>query len=76
MSKPSLHQAEIGTALCERDYHLLEVHHLALLTKIEAAINDDCTPEQVKRWAMDVTSEETILQRVYNAARYLFSGRE
>lgn len=75
MSKQSSHQAEIESALCERDYYLLEAHHLALLTKIEAAINDGCTPEQIKRWAMDVTTEETILQRVYNAARFLFQGQ-
>jgi hypothetical protein len=75
MSK-STHQTEIESALCERDYLLLEEHHLALLSKIEAAVKDGCTPAEIKRWAQGVTSEEVILQRVYNAARFLFSGRE
>lgn len=73
MSKTT-HQAEIEAALCERDYLLLEEHHLGLLSKIEAAVKDGCTPQDIRRWAQGVTSEEVILQRVYNAARFLFSG--
>lgn len=65
------HQTAIEKSLCERDYHLLEEHHLGLLIDIEQAVNDGCTPQEIRRWAQNVTGEEIILQRVFNAARWL-----
>lgn len=68
--KPN-HQAELERALCERDYSILETYHPALLIAIEKAVNEKHTPQEIKRWAQNVTNEPVVLQRVYNTARWL-----
>lgn len=65
------HQAEIETALCLRDYELMERYHPGLLSKIEAAIAEGVTPQQIRRWSAKVVTEEEIIQRVFNAARWI-----
>lgn len=67
------HQTDIELALCWRDYDLLEQYHTGLLTRIEQAVKSGVTPQQIRRWAKNVTNEAELLQRVYNAARWLAS---
>lgn len=68
-------QAEVERALCQRDYSIIEAYHPGLLIAIEKAVNEGCTAQQIRRWAQNVTKEETILQRVYNAARWLAGAK-
>lgn len=65
------HQSEIERALCQRDYEILEAYYPALLAAIEGAVKEKHDPQQIKRWAQNVTGEPVVLQRVYNAARWL-----
>lgn len=69
------HQAELERALCERDYSIVEAYHPALLIAVEKAVNEGCTPQQIRRWAQNVTKEDVILQRVFNAARWLAGAK-
>lgn len=68
------HRASFELELCKRDYDLMAEHHPDLLDRIEAAIGDGVGPLEIKRWALGIVSEASIVQRVYNAARYAAEG--
>lgn len=71
MTKPTpTHRQQIELALCRRDYELLGTHHNDILDVIEGAVTDGVTPELIKRWATGTVGEPSLVQRVYNAARY------
>lgn len=71
-SKATLEQHRTGyeLALCQRDYELVAEHHPDLLERIESAVQDGIAASQIKRWTMGVVSEQAIVQRCYNAARW------
>lgn len=68
------HREAITLALCHRDYSLMAEHHGDILDQIESAVNEGVTPADIKRWASGVVSEEGLVQRVYNAARWYADG--
>ena len=49
-------------------------HHPDLLDRIEAAVVAGATPAEIKRWTMATVSEPGVVQRVYNAGRWVASG--
>lgn len=68
------HKTKIELALCRRDYDLLARYHGELLTDIESAIAEDIEPAEIRRWVMGMVSEPDIVQRCYNAARYIYDN--
>lgn len=69
--KKAQHRESFELGLCQRDYNLMAEHHPELLDRIEAAIQDGITPLQLKRWAVGVVDENQLVQRVFNAARFV-----
>lgn len=65
------HRSQIELALCERDYNLMTEHHPALLDRIESAIRDGIAPELIRRWTLSTVDESGLVQRIFNAARYV-----
>ena len=72
--EPVDHRLAIELALCQRDYDLMAEHHPDLLDRIEAAVVAGATPAEIKRWTMATVSEPGVVQRVYNAGRWVASG--
>lgn len=69
--EPVDHRAAIELALCQRDYELMAEHHPALLQRIEVAVADGVTSAEIKRWTQATVSEPGLVQRVFNAARWV-----
>jgi hypothetical protein len=65
------HRKKIQHALFKRDYDILAEYYPELLEMIEAAVNAGVEAARIKVWAGKVSSEETFLQRIFNAARWL-----
>lgn len=65
------HRGKFEIQLCRRDYLLISDHYPDILDTIERAIADGVQPAEIKRWAGGVVNEPTIVQRCFNAARFI-----
>lgn len=65
------HREAIELELCRRDYNLMAEHYPELLGQIEAAVGNGISPLQIKRWVRGIVAEDNLIQRCYNAARFI-----
>lgn len=71
MAAITKHRDSVILELCKRDYVLLGEHHNELLETIEKAISAGATPDDIRTWAVITVDESLVVQRCYNAARWV-----
>lgn len=69
--EPVDHRLKFEIQLCRRDYLLMSDYYPDILDTIERAVAYGVLPGEIKRWAAGVVNEPDIVQRCFNAARFI-----